>query len=457
MRGPVVVLWLATVGLQAIPAVAQEAEVTRLRPVRDAYLLRGANLIDGRGGPVQRDVSVLVYNGLVQAVGHADRMLIPEGTTVVELEGKFVLPGFIDVHAYATDATVVRGLLAHGVTTILNPSAARGAGDVNDLDVGDLPGPQILTAGPAIDAPPGGLPGSTVVRTEEEMRSEVRRQAEEDFDLIKLHRGLAPELVRAAVLEAREFDLPVMAELGETSWIYGARVGVDLLTRLVSPHPETLPEGAREGFAAAVRSGSVDPSLAWLERLDPGGKAVDALVGALLSRDVAVAPLLAASESDLFCSEPSYREMVRDAGRGLEGWTAPSCPDVPRSAEYRRRVRDVWPKALNVVRLFEQEGIRLLAGSNVPFSGMPPGSGFLRELELLAQAGIDPLEVIQIATSNAAVALGILHEVGTLESGKRADLIILRADPLADIRALRTIEFVMLDGEVFAPERADEE
>jgi imidazolonepropionase-like amidohydrolase len=114
-----------------------------------------------------------------------------------------------------------------------------------------------------------------------------------------------------------------------------------------------------------------------------------------------------------------------------------------------------WPKAIEIVRLLNAQGVRLLAGSDAPDAWLPAGIGFHRELELLVQAGIPEAKVIRIATRNAAIALGLLHEVGTIESGKRADLVLLRSDPLDDIRNLRDIEFVMKDGRFYFVEESE--
>ncbi len=122
------------------------------------------------------------------------------------------------------------------------------------------------------------------------------------------------------------------------------------------------------------------------------------------------------------------------------------------TAEYFKEMQDGFPTILEVVHLFHQRGVLLTAGTDVGNPWITPGVSFHRELELLVQAGIDPLDVVSIATRNGAEALGVLEDVGTIEPGKIADLVVLRADPLANISDTRLIDLVIQRGEVLRPD-----
>lgn len=425
-------------------------------------LVRDATVIDGTGGLPRRDASVLIRNGVIEFVGRTRDMTVPEGTEVVDAEGGWLVPGFIDVHANARDTTVIRGLLAAGVTTVRNPgSPVRNGVDYQRVaNPGDVAGPRVFSAGPVIDGPPGHWPGSVLVETVEEARAAVRAQAERGAEVIKLFAHLTPPLVAAAVEEAHEHGLEVVGDLVMTSWTEAARAGIDHLSHVVSRSPDLLPPEARESYRRDVSEGRAHPYYRWLEALDLDGRQVDEMLGALLSRDVSVDPTLAATESVLFCSDPEYaaeleaylpdttRASRRGSG-GLAGCVAEEWPE-----DFLERAREAWPKALALVRLLHDQGVRLAAGSNAPFGRFPPGASFHRELELLSEAGIPGREVLRIATANGAVALGILHEAGTIELGKRADMVLLRSDPIRDIRATRDIGWVMLDAEIYRPAAA---
>jgi imidazolonepropionase-like amidohydrolase len=128
----------------------------------------------------------------------------------------------------------------------------------------------------------------------------------------------------------------------------------------------------------------------------------------------------------------------RHEGQPTFGWTK----------EDHQRARALWTKLLALVKLYHDRGVRLVAGTDVPNPWVVPGASLHRELELLASAGIPLQEVIGMATKNAADALGISGEVGTVEAGKAADLVVLTSNPLKSISNLRDIEYVIQAGRI---------
>jgi len=139
----------------------------------------------------------------------------------------------------------------------------------------------------------------------------------------------------------------------------------------------------------------------------------------------------------LWLAPPAMRASWR-LGAATDGWGA---------GDYAS-ARAAWPKVIGLVKRYHEQGVRLLAGSDLPNPWVVPGISLHQELELLTSAGLTPLEALSIATRNGARALGIAHEAGTLEPGKRADLLVLSANPLADIQNTRRIEQVLLGGRV---------
>ena len=110
-----------------------------------------------------------------------------------------------------------------------------------------------------------------------------------------------------------------------------------------------------------------------------------------------------------------------------------------------------YAKTKDMIRVFHERGVLLTAGSDVGMPWITPGVSLNRELELLVSSGIPPLDVLTIATHNGALALGILDEVGTVETGKNADLVVLKANPIKDIRNTREIEMVIKEGRRYVP------
>jgi len=171
-------------------------------------------------------------------------------------------------------------------------------------------------------------------------------------------------------------------------------------------------------------------------------------VDTLARRHVAVDPTLIAYATKFRGDDPQYiaspdfkwvpAPMMADWKKGT--FTSDWTPDD------FRRAHAVWPKVLQLIKLYHDRGITLLTGSDLPNPWVIPGVSYHQELALLAEAGIPPREILKMATHDGAEALGILSDVGTLEPGKRADLVVLSADPLADIHNTRRIERVMQGG-----------
>ena len=447
-------LKIALATLVAVGAARSSARVELLAG-HGLVVLEGATLIDGSGAAPRARSVVAMRGGRIVAVGMVGDFRYPDDARIVDLSGRWLLPGFIDVHAHARSAWVLEGLLAGGVTTIRNPSSSVAAGVDYRAAVasGTIRGPRVFTAGRVIDAPPGYWPDAAVVSTEGQMRAEVRRQAEAGVDLIKLYVGLPPELVRAGIDEAHGLGLPVIGDLVATSWTEAARLGIDFVTHGVPRHPSLLPAGERATYERDVRTRRAHPFYRWFELVDLASGEIDSMTEALVAQGVAVDPTLVAIEAVLRGRDPAYQAQVaRHAvpGRVLNDWRGAGLSSI-WPGDYLRRGAGAWPTVLALTRMLHERGVLLLAGTDTPLPWVVPGASFHRELELLGDAGIPPLDVLTIATRNGALALGIVHEAGTVTAGKRADLVVLDADPVADLGNTRRVVWVMKGGVRYDP------
>jgi len=448
-------LKIAFVSLVVMATVRSSARVELLTG-QGLVVLEGATLIDGSGAQPRPRSVVVIRGGRILAVGTAGSYRYPDDARVIDLSGRWLLPGFIDVHAHARSAWVLEGLLARGVTTIRNPSSSVAGGVDYRAAVasGAIRGPRVFTAGRVIDAPPGYWPDAAVVGTEAQVRAEVRRQAEAGVDLIKLYVGLPPNLVRVAIEEAHGLGLPVIGDLVATSWTDAANMGIDFVTHGVPRHPSLLPAGVRATYERDVRARRAHPFYRWFELVDLASPEIDSMVEALATHGVAVDPTLVAIEAVLRGRDPAYQALVaREAvpSRVLNDWRGAGLSSI-WPGDYLRRGAGAWPKVLALAHLLHERGVLLLAGTDTPLPWVIPGVSFHRELQLLGDAGIPPLEVLSIATRNGALALGIVHEAGTVTAGKRADLVVLAADPVADLRNTRRVVWVMKGGVRYDPD-----
>jgi hypothetical protein len=437
--------------------------------------LTNVTVIDGSGGAPRRAATVVLRGGWIEAVGPSRTVAVPTGARVLDLTGRYVMPGLIDMHAHvamgpvtvdrkaappmrmeyddAASRELTGTLLAFGVTTIRNPAGpTREAVAIrDDVRAGRLRGPRILTAGAVIDRT--SFPGlSTMVTSEAEIRAEVAKQVAARVDYVKLYALLPAPLVAAGIDEAHRRGVKAIAHLFATTWTDAANAGIDGILHITPGSPALLPAPRRQELQRSFRGTQF--MLEWFEYVDLDSPEITEMLRALVAHHVSLDPTLVVFEAlargndtaitrspDLRFAPPSLVENWRSAFTLGMGWT-----DQDYAAAHA-----VWPRVLAFTKKLYEAGVLLTAGTDLanPWIGPP---AIHRELELLVAAGIPPAEVIRIATRNGAQALGLLSELGTVEAGKRADLLVLTADPLADIRGTRSIEWIIQDGVPHRPE-----
>ena len=379
------------------------------------FALVGATVIDGRGGAPIADATVVVRGGRIAAVGPRAGVTVDSGVRVVDVKGKTVIPGLWDMHAHASQVEWAPAYLAAGVTTIRDMGgeerfllALRDA-----LAAGQGIGPRILLAG-LVDGEAPEAFGVVTAATPAEGRAVVDGYRERRFDQVKLYSLLRPDVVAAIVARAHEGGLSVTGHvpraLGTAASI---EAGMDHVAHMPVAGDPASPEVRAVVSALARRRVVVDPTLPWnellgrapataIERFEPG--------------------ILAAPEALAF----SYRSVTN------------ATDSTAAAASLRRQ--------LALVKVMHDAGVPLVAGTD----GAVPGHSLLRSLELFVQAGLSPMEAIRSATLVAATAMGMERESGTVEVGKRADLVVLDADPLADISKIRTARWVVSNGRMYS-------
>jgi imidazolonepropionase-like amidohydrolase len=306
--------------------------------------------------------------------------------------------------------------LTHGVTTIRNPGGPteQSVALRENVSEGKIVGPQIFTAGQLLNTPQIPVPFvERQVQTEQDVRQEVRTQAAVGVDYVKLYVGLTPELVQAAINEAHSNGIKVIGHLYLTSWTDAANLGIDALTHGVPVSPFLLSEANQQRFLEA--GDHPFNHFLWLDLVDLNGDEIREMINALVNNNIPVDPTL-----DI------YEAMVKEEPQN----------------QY------LWPKVLQLTKMLYENGVTLLSGSDIPNFELVPGVSLHHELEILVEAGIPSLEVIKIATRNGAQALGIEEDVGTIEPGKQADMIVLSDNPVEEINNTKKIEAVINNGQL---------
>lgn len=420
-------LGIAVAGGWAPRAGTQEAMRTASAgsgpsPGARAIAIRRATILDGTGRPPIRNGVIVIRGRRIAAIGPAERIPLPRDAWALDANGLTALPGLIEMHAHTTVQPGLLGYwLALGVTSVrdLGCSEERLPELLQwraEIAAGRRRGPRLFVAGPPIDGDP---PASRVfagprVRTEEEAVAAVARLAEQGVDVIKLYRGLPPRLARAAIAEAHRRRLPV-------TWDYRWNFRYALEAILAGTD-------GLEHVYYSERS-----SRAELEQL----------AESIGSRRLWFTPTLVAFRPPdaAVTDDPDFRHLPDHL---LAFW---------RGLFWPMETEQEFATMQTFVRLVRQYGGQILAGTDAPVKYVAPGFGLHRELALLRRCGLSPLEVIQAATRNAARALRRESELGTLERGKRADLILVAGDPLRDLAALRRLRWVMQDGRLHRAEQ----
>ncbi|MDP1860589.1 MAG: amidohydrolase family protein, partial [Gemmatimonadaceae bacterium] len=381
--------------------------------------IRGATLIDGSGAAPRPNQTIIVQNDRIRAVGPSHSTVVPNGARVIDGVGRFVVPGFIDVHAHfglgrvtldttpqgprmhvtldhAGGVEALQTLLAFGITTIRNPAgpSAEMVAMRDSVRLGLRSGPRIFTAGEAIDGMVGAEGLSVAVKSEAEVRQEVARQAALGVDYVKLYAGLGPAYVRAGIDEAHKRGIRAIAHLFLTSWTDAANAGIDGLVHIVPGSPLLLPPDKRPEFQRRFRGTQF--MLEWFNFVDLGSIEIRTLLDALLTHHVFLDPTLVTFEgmawgdsaritqsSDLIYAPPIPRDNWREGFTLSAGWKPDDFVEARRA----------WPTVLAFVKQLHDAGVQLTAGTDMMNPWTVPGVSFHRELELLVSAGIPTLDV----------------------------------------------------------------
>ena len=437
-------------------------------------ILRGGTIINCTGSDLQSDKDIFIKDGKILKISEIDQFDYTDNTKIIDLKGKFIIPGLIEMHAHIPPDTTIQEevlltYLSFGITTILNPMASHlnGIGLKQKVDSNQFLGPKLFTAGKGIIGPSkfGGFSFFQSIKSEEEAKEEVLKQVNEGVDFIKVHAHIPAELMKIVIEEAHKNDKKVIGHLGQTSWTEAAELGIDVIVHssMWGPTWELVPDEHQEKFKSNYIPSKnwpndYDATLYndWINLVNYNDNKSQRLLSILKENEVIVEPNLVVVESIIFGnqSETKDRLKLEYAPQKLRSlWTSDINPSVSFwSEDDFIAVQKAWPKFLEFIQVLHQKGITITVGSDLGNAWITPGIGFHRELELLVQVGISPLEVLKMATINGAKVLGVSDEIGTIEDGKIANLVILDADPIENISNTKRINKVVYEGELFSQE-----
>ena len=481
------ILAAAVAAFVAMPLAAQMERVPD-RPAGegdgpyDALIITGATMIEGSGAPPMGPVDIVVRGNRIASIhnGGAPDSIRAEADRIVDANGMTVMPGFVDTHGHNGDARKApqpsygyKLWLAHGVTSVRGVSFYWGP-DQPDLADAQRSATNRITA-PRLHpyAAFGDKWDGGAVDTEAKVRSWVRWAKAQGYWGIKFFNGQEPDILAAAIDEAEKHGLGTVAHLAQpgvqrVNARLGAELGLDGITHFYGHFESLLDDDALPRYPAGYNYNDEQSRFAWVARLadqvvEPGSEAWDEYIDHLVDSGVTLSPT--------FNIYSASRDVMAARTRDWHArYTLPSLMDfyAPSATNHGSYYKDwstedevAWRKFyrywFDLTKEFHRRGGRVTVGSDPGYIYQTWGFAYIGELEMLREAGLQPLEVIRAATLAGAQELyeprGETPPMGTIQVGKLADLVIVPGNPLDNLKLLYGTGHTRLNRETGAIEQ----
>lgn len=419
-----------------------------------SVVIQGIHVFDVHTGRMVPDQVVLIQEGRIHAVVATGAALtIPEGTRIIDGQGKYLIPGLMDAHAHVAHHAIrshVTGdetlplFLATGVTSLRSTGdpVLASAGVAHFAESHPEQCPRVFLASPLIDGENPYHPDNGVSITDpEKVPAFVEDMAAWNVVSLKLYVGAPRSVGQAAIREAHKRGMNVIGHLGGYSAQEAVEDGIDVLEHMLSVYNYSMPVGTPW----------TDEDLA---NVDLSNQRCQDLVKAIVEHKTMVDPTLSILEVLYLRDQPEIYANPDKAympKRLIENWEAnrEKYNTEPRAPLDVRRKQ--FKKYQELTGILHRAGVTLLAGTDAPEPDVPPGFSMHRELELLVESGLSPAAALRCATINNATSVNQQEQLGSVEAGKIADLVILTADPTVNISNTRRIEYVLRGGRVVDP------
>jgi len=431
---------VATLAAFACPASAQ----------RGTIVITSVTVIDGTGRPPRENMTVVVRNSRIAAVEAATSSDAPPDAVVIDGRGKFLIPGLWDMHVHLAKAGAgsLPLLAANGVTTVrdMGGDAALLRTWRDDIEAGRRLGPRIKWAGPMLESPErvARMRKRNTHEPVERFRAVVPDAASAGrvvdsiaqlgVDFIKMRTVASDEVYRAIAAAAERRGLPLVGHASEVSFEEVLRSGQKSVEHTVYPSLQgRTPKDRAKLMAEMARRGMA---------------LVPTAVSYYESIDLSSARMRQVMRDSLGAADPRRRYID---GYLLEDWREQleERPGGVRASIQGAVVGRIHKSAVKDAKEMRRAGVRVLPGSDLAVIAIYPGSSLHDELRLFVdKLGMSPMEAIVSATRQSAEFLGMQDSVGTIAANHIADLVLLDADPLADIRNVRHINAVILRGQL---------
>ncbi|HOW86717.1 MAG TPA: amidohydrolase family protein [Candidatus Aminicenantes bacterium] len=431
------------------PPLAGQTE--RVRPATDHLVLKCGTVIDPGSGTVQKDVFIEIVSGKILQIGRLADLGSTAEAKVLDFSGKYVIPGLIDTHAHlyggvaarhATNDSHAPMYLACGVTTIRAPGSGNPEGDLalkHRIDAGACEGPRIYLSGAYVEMHPPTVGWMNALRTPEEVRLTIDHWAERGATSIKLYASMKGDLMKAAIGHAHAHGLKAIAHIGAAGYEESIRAGIDEIFHGVAVISDLVPPGVDQRqyfdwFKALLALDFGRPEYARILKLAAETKTVLTPTAAAFEEFGPASEAMARQKP--YYSAAAWDALLKKAGQkplveGAEKITAMNL----------RFVGDAF-----------RAGCVLTTGTDKTNVVPLPGFSLWQEMDAFTRAGLPPMAVLKAATANGAYALALGDLIGSIASGRLADLVVLDRNPLDAVSNVSAVHRVIKAGVVYEPE-----
>lgn len=441
-RSLVLVLTLTILDTSLNLALAQDEVIqSSNKTPHSKLLITNVNILTmaGKGPNILNNYSVLIEENKIVQISASSELASVEDATIVKGQGRFLLPGLIDAHVHVWDEAELAAYLAFGVTTVRNASGMPFHLTFSkEIEAGNMEGPRLITTGPILNGQgPNTQVNHQIVSSAKDAREAVQQQYKKGYRHLKVYSNLSREAYEAILSESRKLGMTIMGHTPE-----GTREPGIPYTK---PFNIAFSEVLDDGFVSIEHM----ESIVWHALYDELSEKKVRLLATHIARSAtAITPTLLAHHNLVLVAQSQGEYLKRSDIEFLN----------PFISEFEKDSYELWSNQLPLARrefdefylratkIFQEEGVTLLAGTDSGIFTNIPGLSLIEELKLLVQAGLTPYQALQTATTNPAKVLGLEEQLGKVELGYAADLVLVNGNPTKDILKLRSLSGLSVRG-----------
>lgn len=422
-------------------------------------------VIDVTGAPIRSDMTVVIDGNRISELGPSTKLRVPQDAQVVDAAGKFLIPGLWDMHVhwFRYDKSFLQLFPINGVTGV----RIMWGGPVHfawrkEVEEGTLLGPRMAISGNILDGPKPIWPGSMAISNEDDAREAVRGTKQQGYDFVKVYSLLPRKAYFAIADEAKKQGIPFAGHVphfvSATEASDAGQKSIEHLSGLLaasSSRDEELRNRLQNAYSN-LRPGQIFPAPSIVRPISRfmletfSVEKANAVSARLKQNDTWQCPTFTVLRSGAFMNDPDFRRDPRlkyMPAQLRSSWNpANDFRFRTRTTEDFQLARLIYRKHIEFAGLMHRAGVKFIAGTDVLNPFCFPGFSLHDELAILVEAGLSPMDALQTATLNPARFLGKEKDFGTIAQGKIADLVLLDANPLEDIRNTTKINSVVVNG-----------